>query len=148
MDHAADEFLHSNSDPSTANLSTSHITQEIASTTPSLPKENHMNTIEVSSTNFEQHVLQADVPVLVDFYSTQCPPCRALAPHLEKLAEEFGDCVRIVKVNVDHDPQLAMRYVVTAVPTLIWFDAGREVDRSIGANPAALRQKLNILCIA
>lgn len=107
-----------------------------------------MHAVEVNTASFADEVLQSEVPVLVDFYSTMCPPCRALAPHLDQLAAEFSGCVKIVKVNVDHDPALAVQYRVSAVPTLVWFDAGRAVDRTVGANPAALRQRLNALCTA
>lgn len=103
---------------------------------------------EVNSSNFQQEVLQCSLPVLVDFYSTSCPPCRALAPQLEQMAREFAGCVKIVKVNVNHDPALAIRYGVTAVPTLIGFDRGHAVDKVIGGNPNVVRQQLNALCVA
>ena len=107
-----------------------------------------MSVHEVTSRNFDVEVLQSSMPVIVDFYSTQCPPCRALAPHLDQLAEEFAGCVKIVKVNVDHDPSLAIQSHVSAVPTLVWFDEGQETHRTLGANPATLRQMLTTLCIA
>ena len=100
----------------------------------------------VTSAEFDYEVLESPTPVLVDFYSTHCPPCRALAPHLDRLAEEFAGCARIVKVNVD--PSLAVRFGVSAVPTLIWFEQGRPVERSLGADPESLRHRLNAMCVA
>ncbi|MGD9855341.1 MAG: thioredoxin family protein [Planctomycetaceae bacterium] len=102
----------------------------------------------VTSDNFADEVLQSPDRVLVDFYSTMCPPCRALAPYLDQLSDEFAGCIKIVKVNVDEEPALAVRFGISAVPTLIWFDEGRVVERTLGADPAALRRKLSRLCLA
>ena len=107
-----------------------------------------MSVSEVTTSNFDVEVLQSSTPVIVDFYSTKCPPCRALAPHLEQLADEFDGCVKIVKVNVDDDPALAVQYRVSAVPTIVWFDAGDETKRSLGADPNGLRQSLASMCVA
>jgi thioredoxin 1 len=107
-----------------------------------------MSAAHITATNFDREVLQSDQPVLVDFYSNNCPPCRALAPYLDEMAKEFAGCAKIVKVNVDVDPGLAVKYGVSAVPTLIWFDAGQPVERTVGAHPASLRQRLRALCIA
>lgn len=107
-----------------------------------------MSAAHITTTNFDREVLRSPLPVLVDFYSNHCPPCRALAPHLDELSREFAGCVRIVKVNVDADPELAARYRISAVPTLIWFQDGEPVNRTIGAHPAALRQQLKLVCAA
>lgn len=107
-----------------------------------------MSAAHITATNFDREVLQSELPVLVDFYSNNCPPCRALAPYLDEMAREFAGCAKIVKVNVDVDPRLAVTYGVSAVPTLIWFEGGRAVDRTVGAHPAALRQRLRSLCVA
>ncbi len=107
-----------------------------------------MSIPEVNSSNFQQEVLQSSLPVLVDFYSSMCPPCRALSPQLDVMAREFAGCVKFVKVNVNHDPGLAIRYGVAAVPTLIGFDRGRAVDKVVGGNPEVVRQQLNALCVA
>lgn len=107
-----------------------------------------MSATHITAANFNREVLQSELPVLVDFYSNNCPPCRALAPYLDEMARDFAGCAKIVKVNVDVDPGLAVKYGVSAVPTLIWFDGGRPVERTIGAHPAALRQRLRALCVA
>ncbi|MGQ9771051.1 MAG: thioredoxin [Thermogutta sp.] len=85
----------------------------------------------VNAANFRTVVLEADVPVLVDFYADWCGPCRALAPVLEQLAQETQN-VRIVKVNVDQSPTLAAQYRVSAIPTLIVFNQGKPVQRMTG----------------
>ena len=107
-----------------------------------------MSAVHITATNFDREVLQAPLPVLVDFYSNNCPPCQALAPYLDEFAREFADCAKIVKVNVDVDPALAVKYRVSAVPTLLWFEDGQAVDRTVGAHPAGLRQRLQSLCVS
>jgi thioredoxin 1 len=81
--------------------------------------------------NFEEEVLRADVPVLVDFYADWCGPCRALGPVLEELAEETPDA-KIVKVNVDQSPQLAGQYRVSSIPNLLVFKDGKIVGQQAG----------------
>jgi thioredoxin 1 len=81
--------------------------------------------------NFEELVLDSDVPVLVDFYADWCGPCRMIAPVLEKLAEETTDA-RIVKVNVDQNPQLAARYGIHSIPSLLIFEKSRVTGRHVG----------------
>jgi len=95
-----------------------------------------------SQETFAQQVLRADGPVLVDFYADWCGPCRALAPVLEQLARENPEA-RIVKVDVDQNPDLAARYEVSAIPTLLLFHNGRVVDQVIGlANKGRLKEML------
>lgn len=88
----------------------------------------------VNSANFAAKVLSASRPVLVDFYADWCPPCRMLAPVLQEVAREVVH-VDVVKVNVDHDPDLATRYRVSAIPTLILFKDGQAVERITGFLP-------------
>lgn len=93
-------------------------------------------------TNFTEMVLNSNVPVLVDFYADWCGPCRMIAPVLDELAQETTDA-KIVKVNVDHSPQLAARYGITSIPNLKAFDHGKVVDEQAGlASKARLKEML------
>jgi len=99
-----------------------------------------------SAQNFSRDVLSSPVPVLVDFYADWCGPCRMLAPTLDKLAKEFSGKARIVKVNVDKEPELASRYQVSSIPALVFVSDGEVVGQSAGAAPeVALRRALNQL---
>ncbi len=94
------------------------------------------------ASNFKQIVLDADTPVLVDFYADWCGPCRQLAPVLEELARETPDA-RIVKVNIDHARELAQRYRVSSIPTVLVFRDGKPASQLVGLAPkATLRQML------
>jgi thioredoxin 1 len=97
-------------------------------------------TQQVNTATFEQQVLKSEVPVLVDFYATWCPPCQALAPRVDELAAELGGRAGVVKVNVDDDGDLASRYRITSVPTLILFDQGEQVGRWVGLQSKATLQ--------
>ena len=90
------------------------------------------NVTEVLGENFAEEVLHASVPVLVDFYAPWCGPCKMLAPILDALASEFAGKVKIVKVNVDEEPELAYRFRVTGVPTLKLFVKGAVVETFVG----------------
>ncbi len=100
----------------------------------------------ISHATFSNEVLQSSVPVLVDFYADWCGPCRMLAPTLNKLSEEFSDRVKIVKVNVDAEPELADQFRIESIPTLVFFAEGRPVGRASGVvNESGLRNALNQL---
>lgn len=88
--------------------------------------------LKFTKDNFEQLVLQADKPVLVDFWATWCMPCRMLSPTIEEIAEEADGRAYVGKVNVDEEPQLAIQYGVRSIPTLIFFRDGKEVGRMVG----------------
>ena len=97
--------------------------------------ENTSNTtsiLKVTSNNFEQEVLNSEKIVLVDFYADWCGPCKIFSPILEDISNEY-DSVKVVKVNIDDEIELAQHYGVTSVPTLIIIQNGRVVDRSVGA---------------
>lgn len=96
--------------------------------------------------NFEAEVLGADKPVLVDFWATWCMPCRMLAPTVEELAEDLEGKVIVGKINVDEEPDLARKYRVASIPTLIVFENGAEVRRSVGV--VAREDILDMLGIA
>lgn len=101
---------------------------------------------EITSAQFEQEVLQAEVPVLLDFYAEWCGPCRMLSPILEQLSAKLGDQAKIVKVNVDNAPDLAAKFGVMSIPTLVGFHKGQEVFKKIGLQqPAVLEAALREL---
>jgi thioredoxin 1 len=89
---------------------------------------------EVTDSNFQAEVLEADKPVLVDFWAPWCGPCRIVAPHLEELAAERDD-LRIVKLNTDENPQVSAQYNVMSIPTLLLFKHGQVAHQIIGALP-------------
>jgi thioredoxin 1 len=94
--------------------------------------------------DFNQLVLNAEVPVLVDFYADWCGPCRMIAPALEELASETTEA-KVVKVNVDHNPRLAARYGISSIPSLLVFKDGEVVRQQVGvANKAQLRSLIGI----
>jgi len=91
--------------------------------------------LNISSDNFETEVLGADVPVLVDFWAAWCGPCKMVAPVLEELAEQMHGKVRIAKVNVDENQDIAVKFQVSSIPTFILFKDGEAADRMLGAMP-------------
>ena len=95
------------------------------------------NIVTLNKDNFASEVLKASTPVLVDFWAEWCGPCKAIAPILDEIAREYGDRVRIAKINIDHNRQTPLKYGVRGIPTLILFKDGRETDRVSGALDAA-----------
>jgi thioredoxin len=92
------------------------------------------STLEVNESNFEAEVLKSTQPVLVDFWATWCGPCKMLTPVLEEIATEQAGRAKVVKVNVDENQELAARYGIQAVPTLLYFANGEVRDTSLGAS--------------
>lgn len=86
----------------------------------------------VSESTFAREVLQSSQPVLVDFYADWCGPCRAIAPIVEEIAHELNNKLKVVKLDVDQNPTIAMQYGVQSIPTLLLFKNGKEVERLIG----------------
>ena len=91
-----------------------------------------MSEIILTKKNFEAEVLKSEIPVLVDFFATWCGPCKMLAPVIEELAEKYEGKVKIRKVNVDEENELAMKYEISSIPTLVLFKEGRVVNTKIG----------------
>jgi len=87
---------------------------------------------ELSENGFDQNVLKSDIPVLVDFWSPSCGPCRMLAPVLEELAEENDGDAKIAKVNVAEYPQIGAKYGIEMLPTLLFFNNGNVIERMVG----------------
>ena len=102
------------------------------------------NVIHIGSEETFDKLIAGDVPVLVDFWATWCGPCRMVAPILEELANQYGDRLIVAKVDVDEQGELAQRYRVMNIPTLMLFKQGELVDKAIGARPkTALEQMIN-----
>ena len=90
---------------------------------------------EVNDQNFEAEVLQSDTPVVVDFWAEWCAPCRQIAPIIGALAKEYGDQVKVVKMNIEESPQTPGKYDVRAIPTVLAFKNGQVVQQLQGARP-------------
>jgi thioredoxin 1 len=94
-----------------------------------------MSTKAVTDATFADEVLSSEKPIMVDFWATWCGPCRAVSPILDKIAEEHADKISIVKLDVDDNPETAMKYGLTSIPALYVFQTGEIVKRVIGAKP-------------
>ena len=101
-----------------------------------------MSLLHVTKETFESQVLHSDKPVLVDFFATWCGPCRMVGPILEEIAEERED-IKVVKIDVDQEPELAAKYGVASIPTLFVIENGEVKNQAMGAMPKA--QILNLL---
>ena len=91
-----------------------------------------MSVIELNKDNFEKEVMEAEVPVLIDFWANWCGPCRMMSPVIDKIAEEMGDKVKVCKVNVDENHELAEKYEIMTIPAFIIVKNGAETGRTIG----------------
>jgi thioredoxin 1 len=106
-------------------------------------------TLKVTEATFEDEVLKSDTAVLVDFWAEWCGPCHAVSPVLERIAEERKDELTLVKVNIDEEQELAQRYGVMSVPTMILFKDGAPAAAAVGAQPkAALERSLGLEAVA
>lgn len=95
-----------------------------------------------TAADFNRYIAQATLPCLVDFYSDTCPPCRALAPTIGSLAEKYRDRAVVCKINVDTAPQLAAPYGIDAIPAVLFFEGGVEVQREIGLQPKETYERI------
>ena len=91
-----------------------------------------MSTVKITTTNFEQEVLQSQIPVLLDFWADWCCPCRMAAPIIDEIAAETAGKVKVGKVNVDTDIELAQRYRIASIPTFLVFKNGELAEKAIG----------------
>lgn len=95
------------------------------------------HTLELTTQNFDNEVIKSDVPVLVDFWAVWCGPCRFIAPIVDEMAKKYEGKIKVGKVNVDDHGEIAGRYGIHSIPTLLLFKDGNLVDRQIGAVPAS-----------
>jgi thioredoxin len=101
--------------------------------------------LDVTEATFDEEVLKSDTPVIVDFWAEWCGPCHAVAPILDKIVEERMDEVKLVKVNIDEEQGLSMKYGVMSIPTMILFKDGEPAAAAIGAQPkSALERSLGL----
>jgi thioredoxin 1 len=98
--------------------------------------------VTVTKGNFDSEVVKSAVPVVADFWAEWCGPCRMIAPVLKDLAKEYKDRIKIAKINVDQEPELAMQYNVASIPTLLFFSKGQVVKQQIGAVPRQALEKI------
>lgn len=96
-----------------------------------------MSELKITKENFENEVLRSEKPVLLDFWADWCGPCRMLAPVIAEIAEEYAGTVKVGKVNVDEEIELAMQYRVSSIPTVLLFRNGKVAGTSIGYVPKA-----------
>jgi thioredoxin 1 len=95
------------------------------------------NVQEITDSSFESDVLKSNVPVLIDFWAVWCAPCRAIAPHVDAIANEYAGKLRVGKLDIDSNPQVPSQFEVRSIPTLLLFKDGKVVGQLVGAVPRA-----------
>jgi thioredoxin 1 len=108
---------------------------DLTSVATRIAKESLMATVKVDSNNFQAEVLNSAEPVVVDFWAEWCGPCKMIAPSLEEIATELAGKVKVVKLNIDENPELAAQFGVRSIPTLAMFKGGEVADIKVGAAP-------------
>jgi thioredoxin 1 len=91
------------------------------------------NLVHINSTNWESEVLKSEKPVFVDFWAEWCGPCRMVGPVVEQISQSHADTLKVVKLNVDENQEIAMKYGIQSIPSLLIFNKGKEIGRTIGA---------------
>ena len=94
-----------------------------------------MHPMEFTDANFQQEVLNSDIPVLIDFWAVWCGPCKMIAPFVEEIAAEYEGKVKVGKLDVDNNPNVSMQFGIRSIPTLLFFRDGKVVDQIMGAVP-------------
>ena len=111
-----------------------------------LTVKNNSMAIEITDANFEEVVLKSDKPVMIDFWAVWCGPCRMIAPIVEEMTHEYEGKAIIGKVDVDSNPEVAMKYGIRNIPTVLFVKGGQVVDKQVGAAPKqAFKMKLDAL---
>ena len=100
------------------------------------------NVIEVTDSNFDSEILKSPLPVLVDFWAVWCAPCRAIAPHVEAIANDYAGKLRVGKLDIDSNPEIPSQFEVRSIPTLLVFKEGKVVGQIVGAVPSAKLEDL------
>ena len=95
----------------------------------------------ITTPEFDTEVLASETPVIVDFWAEWCGPCRAVSPVLEQIADERADELRLVKVNIDEEPELAQRYGIMSIPTIVLFKGGEPAAAAVGAQPKRMLER-------
>ena len=98
--------------------------------------------LAVTTSEFQEKVIQSEVPVLVDFWAPWCQPCLRIGPFIEEIAKEYDGKAKVFKVNVDENQEIAQDYNVSGIPAVLVFKGGREVDRVVGAGPKKIYSQL------
>ena len=98
--------------------------------------------VKVTTGTFEAEVVKSAIPVVADFWAEWCGPCRMIAPVLKELAKDYKDKLKVVKINVDEEPDLAARYGIQSIPSLLFFKGGQIVKQQIGAVPRPILEKI------
>ena len=101
-----------------------------------------MSVLAVDKTNFREQVLTSSVPVLVDFWAPWCGPCRMLSPIVDQVAEEQAGKVKVVKINIDDEPELAQQFGIVSIPTLLVIKNGQVTAKSVGVKPKSAVEQL------
>ena len=91
-----------------------------------------MSVLSLNANNFDEEVMHSDKPVLIDFWASWCGPCKMMSPVIDEIAEEMGDSIKVCKINIDEEQNLAVKYNVMSIPTFVVIKGGKEVGRSIG----------------
>lgn len=94
-----------------------------------------MPTVEITDSNFEQEVIKSEIPVLIDFWAVWCGPCKAIAPVIEEISNEYEGKLKVGKLDIDNNQEVSVKYGIRSIPTLLIFKEGKIVDQIVGAIP-------------